>query len=108
MELIIVMVIIGIFISRNAVSHGFGVLVKFMQDMEFNRPLYYFVFPGVILIGLGLTLGLYFFGSYLNHETSSLLPTVMAAMVGLGGLFIAFTGIILHSMSRLIERNIGK
>ena len=94
--------------KQNAVSHGLGVLVKLMQDMEFNRPLYYFVLPGVILIGLGLTLGLYFFGSYLNHEMTSLLPTVMAAMVGLGGLFIAFTGIILHSMSRLIERNISK
>jgi len=76
--------------------------------MEFNRPLYYFVLPGLILIVIGLTLGLYFFGDYLNHHTTSLLPTVMAAMIGLGGLFIAFTGIILHSMSRLLERNIGK
>jgi len=95
--------------KKNPLSHGLGVFVHLMQDMEFNRPLYYFVLPGLILIVLGLTLGLFFFGSYLDHHyVSSLLPTVMAAMVGLGGLFIAFTGIILHSMSRLIERNNGK
>jgi glycosyltransferase involved in cell wall biosynthesis len=94
--------------KQNPFSHGLGVLVHLMQDMEFNRPLYYFVLPGLILIIVGITLGLFFFGSYLNHEMTSLLPTVMAAMIGLGGLFIAFTGIILHSMSRLIERNINK
>ena len=94
--------------KKNPVSHGLGVLVKLIQDMEFNRPLYYFVLPGLILIVIGLTLGLFFFGDYLNHHTTSLLPTVMAAMIGLGGLFIAFTGIILHSMSRLLERNNNK
>ncbi len=48
--------------KQNPVSHGLGVLVHLMQDMEFNRPLYYFVLPGLILIVLGLTLGLFFFG----------------------------------------------
>jgi glycosyltransferase involved in cell wall biosynthesis len=94
--------------KKNPLSHGLGVFVHLMQDMEFNRPLYYFVLPGVILIIVGITLGLLFFGRYLNHDMTSLLPTVMAAMVGLAGLFIAFTGIILHSMSRLIERDRGK
>ncbi len=95
-----------IFIRRIQLSHGLEVLVHILQEMEFNRPLYYFALPGVILIIIGLTAWLYFFGSYLNHHMESLLPTVMAVMVSLGGLIIAFTGIILHSMSRLIERNI--
>ncbi len=94
--------------KQNPVSHGLGVLVHLVQDMEFNRPLYYFTLPGVILIILGITFGLIFFGQYLDHKMTTLLPTVMAAMIGLGGLFIAFTGIILHSMSRLIQRNISK
>jgi glycosyltransferase involved in cell wall biosynthesis len=94
--------------TENPLSHGLGVLVKIIQDMEFNRPLYYFTIPGVILIVIGLTLGLFFLGQYVDHVMTTLIPTVMAAMVGLGGLFIAFTGIILHSMSRMIQREYSK
>ncbi len=49
--------------KKNPVSHGIGVLVKVLQDMEFNRPLYYFTFPGIIMIAIGLISGLIFFGS---------------------------------------------
>jgi glycosyltransferase involved in cell wall biosynthesis len=94
--------------TENPLSHGLGVLVGIIQDMEFNRPLYYFTIPGMILIVIGFTLGLFFFGQYLDHIMTTLLPTVMAAMIGLGGLFIAFTGIILHSMARMIHREYGK
>jgi glycosyltransferase involved in cell wall biosynthesis/CheY-like chemotaxis protein len=90
--------------KMNPMSHGIGVLVKVLQDMEFNRPLYYFTFPGVVMIGIGLISGLIFFGSYLNHESSSLAATTLAALLTIAGTFIAFTGIILHSMSRMIER----
>jgi len=94
--------------TENPLSHGLGVLVGIIQDMEFNRPLYYFTVPGLILIVIGFTLGLFFFGQYLDHVMTTLLPTVMAAMIGLGGLFIAFTGIILHSMARMIHSEYGK
>jgi len=94
--------------KKNPVSHGLGVLVKLLQDMEFKRPLYYFTFPGLILIGIGLTLGLIFFGQYLDHHMTTLLPTIMASLIGLAGIFIAFTGIILHSMARMIERSMSK
>jgi glycosyltransferase involved in cell wall biosynthesis/ActR/RegA family two-component response regulator len=94
--------------KKHPITHGIGVLVKVLQDMEFNRPLYYFTFPGILMIIVGLFAGLIFFGSYLNHETSSLAPTTLAALLTLAGTFIAFTGIILHSMSRMIERTMGK
>ncbi len=90
--------------KMNPVSHGLGVLVKVLQDIEFNRPLYYFTLPGVIMIAVGLISGLIFFGSYLNHESSSLASTTLAALLAIAGIFIAFTGIILHSMSRMIDR----
>jgi len=94
--------------KKHPITHGIGVLVRVLQDMEFNRPLYYFTFPGLLMIIAGLLSGLIFFGSYLNHETSSLAPTTLAALLTLAGTFIAFTGIILHSMSRMIERTMGK
>lgn len=91
--------------TQNAVSHGLGVLIKILQDMEFRRPLYYFTLPGIALIIIGLILGLSYFGKYLDHQMTSLMPTALSGMIGLGGMFLAFTGMILHSMMRLIERN---
>jgi glycosyltransferase involved in cell wall biosynthesis len=89
--------------KKNPFSHGIGVLVRILQDMEFRRPLYYFTIPGLVLIIIGLVLGLNFFGSYLDGQITTLMPTIMAGLIGLGGIFIAFTGIILHTMARMIN-----
>lgn len=94
--------------TENPVSHGMGVLVRILQDMEFRRPLYYFTIPGLVLIITGLVLGLYFFGQYLDRQMATLMPTIIAGLIGLGGIFIAFTGIILHSMAGMINRSMKK
>lgn len=102
--------------TKNPVSHGVGVLMRIINDMEFQRPLYYFTLPGVILIIAGVSLGLMFFGDYLANSSisiagsfvpsaaHSLAPTILAIMLTLAGGFLAFTGIILDSMSRLINK----
>jgi glycosyltransferase involved in cell wall biosynthesis len=90
--------------TKNPVSHGIGVLMRVINDLEFQRPLYYFTLPGAIIIILGVILGLMFFGDYLGGINKSLLPTVLAIMMTLAGGFLAFTGIILDSMSRMINR----
>lgn len=92
--------------KKNPVSHGVGVLVRILQDMEFNRPLYYFTIPGLILVALGLIYGFYSFSEYLSGTNRSLAPTTIAALISLAGTFIAFTGVILHSISRMIQRNL--
>lgn len=94
--------------KKNPISHGLAVLVNLLQDMEFNRPLYYFSIPGLVLIVIGLVLGLKYFGDYLDGATNSLLPTALAGMIGLGGIFFTLTGVILHSISRMIQRSIGR
>ena len=88
----------------NPVSHGVGVLVKILQDMEFNRPLYYFTFPGLVMMIIGLLSGMVFFAEYLGGGSHSLAPTTLAALLTVFGTFISFTGIILHSMSRMIDK----
>ena len=90
--------------TKNPVSHGVGVLMRVISDLEFQRPLYYFTLPGAIIIIAGVILGLMFFGDYLGGTTKSLLPTVLAIMMTLVGGFLAFTGIILDSMTRMINR----
>lgn len=94
--------------KQNPIRHGVTVLVKLLQDMEFNRPLYYFTVPGIILIIAGLLSGLVFFSQYLGGGSHSLAPTTLSALLTIGGGFIAFTGIILHSMGRMIDRALKK
>ena len=90
--------------TKNPLSHGIGVLMRVINDLEFQKPLYYFTLPGSIIIIVGVVLGLVFFGDYLGGTTKSLAPTVIAIMMTLVGGFLAFTGIILDSMSRMINR----
>ena len=90
--------------TKNPLTHGIGVLMRVINDLEFQKPLYYFTLPGSLIIIVGVILGLIFFGDYLGGTTKSLAPTVIAIMMTLVGGFLAFTGIILDSMSRMITR----
>lgn len=90
--------------TKNPVTHGVGVLMRVINDLEFQRPLYYFTLPGSIIIIIGVVLGLLFFGDYLGGGSRSLLPTILAIMMTMVGGFLAFTGIILDSMSRMINK----
>jgi len=59
-------------------------------------------------MAIGMILGLRFFSEYLAGVMTTLLPTTLAALVTILGAFIAFTGLILHSVSRMITRTMGK
>jgi len=90
--------------KANPVTHGVSVLLRIIRDMEYNRPLYYFGIPGAIMIIIGIVLSIRFFTQYLSGSSITLLPTALAALLTIFGSFIAFTGLILHSISRMIER----
>ena len=91
--------------TENPIKHGLKVLVNILQDMEFRRPLYYFTVPGMILGTIGLGLGLTFLQDFYNGGSLYFGPTLLMILLTLVGLFFAFTGIILHSMSRLMQKN---
>ena len=99
--------------TKNPITHGLGVLMKILNDIEYRRPLFYFTIPGAIFCIIGITLGLMFFGDYIAKSSNyagfvplaahSLLPTMMAIILTLAGGFLALVGIILHSISRMIN-----
>ncbi len=91
--------------TENPVRHGLKVLVNILQDMEFRRPLYYFTVPGMIFGAIGLWLGLIFLQDFYRGGNLHFGPTLLMILLTLFGSFLAFTGIILHSMSRLIFKN---
>lgn len=91
--------------TENPVVHGVKVLVNILKDMEFKRPLYYFTIPGMILGTIGLGMGLKFLQDFYHGGSLQFGPTLLMILLTLVGLFMAFTGIILHSISRAINRN---
>jgi hypothetical protein len=91
--------------SENPVSHGLKVLVKILQDMELKRPLYYFTAPGIVMSAIGIAMGLQFLRIFYHGGALQFGPTLLMIMMTLVGSFMAFTGIILHSISRMINES---
>ena len=104
--------------TKNPLTHGLGVLIRIINDLQFRKPLFYFTLPGTIITLTGIVLGLMFFGDYLAKSSISvasnfapsasysLFPTILAMFMILGGGFLALTGIILDSMGRMLNRTI--
>lgn len=89
--------------SENPVSHGLKVLIKLLEDMELYRPLYYFTIPGMICSIIGLGMGLSFLRDFYLGGSLMYGPTLLMIILTLVGIFMTFTGIILHSMARLFN-----
>jgi len=88
--------------TENPVRHGLKVLVQILHDMELNRPLYYFTLPGILLTATGIGMGLGFLRAFYMGSGLMFGPTLLMIILTLVGTFMTFTGIILHSISRLI------
>ena len=88
--------------KSHPIQHGLRVLMMVLQDMELRRPLYYFTVPGLLFLIVGLTMGLVFLQTFFNGGSLFFGPTLAMSVLTLVGVFMAFTGIILHSMSRLL------
>lgn len=91
--------------SMNPVRHGIKVLVNILQDMELNRPLYYFTAPGIVMTAIGIVMGLNFMRDFYHGSPLQFGPTLLMIMLTLMGSFMSFTGIILHSISKMINES---
>jgi glycosyltransferase involved in cell wall biosynthesis len=94
--------------TENPVSHGMRVLFNLLHDMEIRRPLYYFTLPGMVLAAVGIGVGLELLRTFYHGGQLSFFMTLLMILLTLVGSFMAFTGIILHSISRLIDLSIKK
>jgi hypothetical protein len=82
--------------------------------MELRRPLYYFTVPGMLMAADGILMGLEFLRVFVHGGSLQYGPTLLMVMLTLVGSFMALTGIILHSISRIVYEckseivNLGK
>jgi glycosyltransferase involved in cell wall biosynthesis len=89
--------------SEHPIKHGLKVLANVIRDMEMNRPFYYFIVPGAIFSVIGLTMGLSFLQTFHNGGSLMFGPTLLMILFTLMGTFMVFTGIIMHTISKLIR-----
>ncbi len=88
--------------KSHPIQHGLRVLMLVLHDVELRRPLYDFTIPGLIFLFVGLTMGFASFQTFFNGGSLLFGPTLLMTLLTLVGVLMAFTGIILHSMSRLL------
>lgn len=91
--------------TQNPISHGVGVLLTLIHDMELRRPLYYFTMPGIVLVAVGIGMGLDFLRTFYHGGSLAFGPTLLMILLTAIGSFMALTGIMLHSISRLIHES---
>jgi glycosyltransferase involved in cell wall biosynthesis len=89
--------------SENPVAHGVRVLLKVLRDMELRRPLYYFTAPGLLMAGAGILMGLEFLRIFAHGGSLQYGPTLIMMLLTLIGSFMALTGLILHSISKIMH-----
>jgi len=94
--------------TENPVSHGVKVLLILLQDMELRRPLYYFTLPGMIFAAVGIGIGLELLRVFYHGGQLSYGLTMLMILMTLVGSFMAFTGIILHAISKLINQSMKR
>jgi glycosyltransferase involved in cell wall biosynthesis len=89
--------------TLNPLKHGLGVLVRIIRDIEFNKPLYCFTLPGVILALGGLYMGVSFLQIFATGGSLYFGPTMLMVLLIVVGTFMTLTGILLHSISILLR-----
>jgi len=89
--------------THHPVRHGVNVLLTILHDMEVRRPLYYFTLPGMLMSMVGIGMGLRFLQIFYHGGSLYFGATLLMVMLTLVGSFMAFTGIILHALSRMIQ-----
>lgn len=87
----------------NPIKHGMGVLVRILKDIEFNKPLYCFTLPGMLLGIGGLFMGARFLQDFTMGKSLYFGPTMLMVLFVVVGTFMSLTGILLHSISTLLR-----
>lgn len=93
-------------VTRSAVStliHGTSTLLITLKDMEFNKPLYYFTLPGLILMAGGLHMSLNLALASYSGGSFDFKYAVFIFLLTFVGTFMSFAGILLHSICGLIR-----
>ena len=87
--------------SENPLSHGVGVLMSILRHIELSRPLFFFGLIGVCLLGIGMVIAAWVLRIFTTSGYLPFGPTLLMILLIILAIFTIYTGIILHSVSKL-------
>lgn len=90
-------------LKNNSLRYFLKFLFNNLNNMEINKPLYSFTLPGLILGAIGLYMSFNYVEDFYLDGSSDLENTFLIALLTLGGIIMALTGILLHSIAGLIR-----
>lgn len=93
--------------KRNPFLHGVQVLDGILRLIGQHRPLLFFGVPGLAILLLGLLWGAWVVEIYRKTQTLAVGYALISVMLSILGSLGLFTGIILHSIRRLLLDLIG-
>ncbi len=88
--------------KRNVLHHGMIVLNGILRLVAQHRPLLFFAVPGVVILLIGLVLGGWVVYTYNLHQALAVGTALIVVLLVLVGVFLLFTGIVLHSLRVLL------
>jgi len=89
--------------SKHPVSHGLQVLTGVLRSIEFDMPLLAFTFPGLLLVAFAVGMAAIVIQDYFSVGYVVLGPALLMVLLMVVGTFFVLTGIILHSVSSLVN-----
>ena len=90
--------------SKNPLSHGVSVLTTILRHIELSRPLLFFGLIGVCLLGAGMAVAAWVLRIFAATGYLPFGPGLLMILLIILAVFTLYTGIILHSLSRLRSR----
>lgn len=90
--------------SQNPLSHGVGVLMSILGYIELSRPLFFFGLIGVCLLGAGMIIAAWVLRIFTASGYLPFGPTLLMILLIILAIFTLYTGIILHSVSKLLSK----
>jgi len=89
--------------SQNPLSHGLSVLTAIFGKLIYKRPLLYFLSAGTMFLAAGSGTGIYTLHSYLNTGNLPFGPTIAVLLLLILGSLSVFSGIILHTITKILK-----
>ena len=86
--------------TRNPAKYILGALKTVVEDIETNRPLYFYSVPGFALATCGFYMGFKFLEAFfLGSASINFAPTFLMVFLSLAGAYMTIMGIVEHSLA---------
>jgi len=89
--------------TLHPLTHGLSVLTAILGKLIYKRPLLYFLSAGTMLLAAGSGTGIYTLHNYLDTGSLPFGPTIAVLLLLTLGSLSVFSGIILHTITKILK-----